>query len=116
MIDICIVFSGNNFNQNSRDHFNDDNHVGTERQTDDTGNNIRNFAYGDHSANVSQRHRQHDEMNENAPFMATATNSVNVHSNVTTVDALIESVAANGDFFEEKVRSQHRDLVRSPFW
>lgn len=104
MIDFCIVFAGNNFNQNNRGHFIDDNKFDTIRQTFDKNNETinRNFnAFDGHGRrNADHQPRLH----------------VNVLSNLTTVEALIDYVAANGDISEDKVQSEHNDLRRSPFW
>lgn len=108
LIEICIVFAGAaNFNQIKRDHFNDDNNfVSTDRSFDG---------------------RQQQQPQHQAPPSSTTSIQSQLHgdntnafnkqlSSVTTVDALIDCVATNGDFYEDKVRSEHHDLMRSPFW
>lgn len=112
MIDFCIVFSGNNFNQNNRAHFNDDStNFDSQRQTIDKNNesNNRNYTACD-GPNVDRRNVDSHTHHPPHPLLN------NVLLNVTTVDALIDYVAANGDSYEDKVRTEHGDLMRSPFW
>lgn len=108
----CIVFSGNNFNPKTRDLFIDDNNFITERYDKFDGNGRCNVDI--HLQ--QQQHEANSTFDTHLPMTAAHSFSTNVLSNLTTVEALIETVATNGDFYEDKVRSEHSDLMQSQFW
>lgn len=114
-ISICVVFSGVNFNQIKRDHFVDENKF------------VMHDRYVDGRPRFQSENRiPHQQILHQQPTPSTSsygcnddnnTNNLNAQiSMITTVDALIDSVVKNGDFVEDRVRLQHHDLMRSPFW
>lgn len=121
----CIVFSGNNFNPKTRDLSIDDNNFITDRHTVDNVNESFSGIYdkfdGNDRCNVDNhlqqlQHEANPSFDTQMPMTAANSFSTNVLSNLTTVQALIETVATNGDFYEDIVRSEHSDLMQSQFW
>lgn len=108
MIPICIVFSDSSYNQKSNyeHHFHVDSNAGLPKPTATNQKFIVAGGNGGRfSGNVDHEFGHRDETSTN---LSTSTPA--------TVEQLIESVAQNGDNYEEKIRLEMNDLMRSSFW